>query len=302
MKRIPFRSQTREAQRPGEPGQAVGHGKTVLQRRPVLGRAGLTAVLPGILLLKACVDDTPTAPAGGDLPPATAMGVNADGTRIVIEPHWLTLDTIGVTGTFSATVIDAAGDTVAAPDVTWESVDTAIATVDTAGVVTSVDFGKTKVTATYVSVTSYATVEVAKPLTDREILEIFYEATGGEDWTENENWLSDEDLNDWYGVFADQGKARSLELDDNNLDGALPPELGGLDELFSLVLRYNELSGHIPPELSKFEGLRDMFLAGNAEISGTLPLELGYARELEFLSVDATDLSGPVPSPSPTWT
>ena len=161
--------------------------------------------------------------------------------------------------------------------------------------VTSVGFGKTKVTATYDSVTAYATVEVAEPLTDREILGIFYEATGGENWTENENWLSDEDLNDWYGVFADPGKVRGLSLDDNNLDGTIPPELGGLDDLFSLVLRYNELSGPIPPELSKFEGLRDIFLTGNAGIGGRLPPELGFTGGLEYLSVGDTDLSGPVP-------
>ncbi|MDE2974593.1 MAG: Ig-like domain-containing protein [Gemmatimonadota bacterium] len=257
------------------------------------GCAALSVALLAALLLEACADDTPTAPAEENAPILAMM--SDDGTKVVIEPHWLTLDTTGVSDTLTATVIDAEGDTISDATVTWESADTAIATVDTAGVVTSVEFGKTKVTATYDSVSSYATVEVAEPLTDREILEIFYEATGGEDWDEDENWLSDEDLDDWYGVRAWQGKVSNLSLDDNNLVGTIPPELGGLDELFGLVLRYNELSGPIPPELSKFEGLRDLFLAENAGITGRLPPELGYMKRIEYLTVTDTDLTGPVP-------
>ena len=241
------------------------------------------------------MDDTPTAPGGTDLPTEASLGMNADGTRIVIGPHWLTLDTIGVTGTFSATVIDAAGDTLDAAEVTWESADTAVATIDTAGVVTSVAFGLTKVSATYDSATAQATVEVALPLTDRQILEIFFEATGGENWTDNTNWLSEADLDDWFGVRAHQGKVSDLSLDDNNLVGTIPPELGGLDKLSGLVLRYNELSGAIPAELSKFESLRGLFLDDNAEIGGRLPPELGYTAGLEYLTVSSTNLTGPVP-------
>ena len=208
-------------------------------RRLVVCAAAL-AVFVTVLLLEACADDTPTAPGGADLPNAASMGVNADGTRIVIGPHWLTLDTIGVTGTFSATVIDAAGDTVDAAEVTWESADTTIATVDTAGVVTSVEFGKTKVSATYDSATAQATVEVALPLTDREILEILYEATGGDDWTDNTNWLSDEELSEWYGVRTDgDGRVTDLRLYKNELTGALPAEIGGLSRLDYSDLSYN---------------------------------------------------------------
>ena len=247
----------------------------------------------GVLLLDGCTDDTPTAPVG-DSHPGAAMGANRDSTRIVIEPHWLTLDTTGVTGTFSAAVIDAAGDTVDA-EVTWESADTAIATVDTAGVVASVAFGKTKVTATYDSATATATVEVAAALTDREILEILYEATGGDDWTDNTKWLSDADFSQWHGVSAYQGKVENIFLRGNNLVGTIPPELGGLEELFGLSLDDNKLSGPIPPELSKFKRLRDLSLDRNPGISGRIPAELGYTRGLGYLLLDQTNLTGPVP-------
>ena len=223
------------------------------------------------------------------------MGINAGGTQVVIEPHWLTLDTIGVTGSLSATVIDAAGDTLDAPEVTWASADTAIATVDTAGVVTSVALGKTKVTATYDSATAEATVEVALRLTDREILEILYEATGGDEWADNTNWLSDADLAEWHGVSTRGARVDYLSLRNNNLVGTIPPELGGLDELFILDISSNKLLGPIPAELSKFKRLRDLYVGRNDGISGRVPPELGFTGGLEYLSLDRTSLSGPLP-------
>ena len=272
-----------------------GSARTLCRsRRPIRGRVGIASALVAVGILEACSDDVPTGPDSGDLVATASMGINADGTQVVIEPHWLTLDTIGVTGSFSATVIDAAGDTVDAPEVTWASADTAIATVDMAGVVTSVALGKTKVTATYDSATVEATVEVALRLTDREILEILYEATGGDGWKDNTNWLSDADLDDWYGVSAYRGRVSTIWLADNNLVGVIPPEIGSLDELFTLGLRENRLSGTIPAELSKFKRLRDLFLS-RTELHGRVPPELGHTGGLEYLSLNETRLSGPLP-------
>ena len=263
--------------------------------RPKPAFAGLAVALLGVLMLEACADETPTAPDSDQPPATTALGAAQSATQVVVEPHWLTLDTIGVTGTLAATVIDAAGDTVDGVTVTWASLDTAIATVDTEGVVTSVAFGSTKVTASYESAVGEATVEVAARLTDREILEILYEAAGGDDWTDNTNWLSDEDLDEWYGVSLDQGRVSRLQLQENNLVGTIPPELGGLDRLEHLALYRNSLSGPLPASLAKLNRLRELYPWGNIEISGELPPELGYLEGLRYLNVDETSLSGRVP-------
>lgn len=181
----------------------------------------------GAVLLKACADD-PTAPY--DVDPSAAAGPGQQGAVVVIEPHWLTLDSTGATGTLTARVTDSDGNTVASPQVKWASADAAIATVGGTGSgvarVTAAGLGKTRVTATYNSVTAEATVEVALPLTDREILEVLYEATGGDFWNNNTNWLTDRDLSEWYGVSANQDKVRGLRLWENNLVGTIPPELG----------------------------------------------------------------------------
>ena len=87
---------------------------------------------------------------------------------------------------------------------------------------------------------------------DREDLESFYEATGGENWHEKENWNSDKHLGEWYGVETDDGNVVSLLLPDNNLSGDMPTrELLCLEdkELVELALWGNELSGDVPEEL-----------------------------------------------------
>ena len=138
-------------------------------------------------------------------------------------------------------------------------------------------------------------MEVAPPLTDREVLEILYRATDGDDWTNNANWLSDADLSEWHGVGATDGRVGTLHLDGNGLVGRIPPELGRLEELNSLNFDTNDLSGSVPPELSKLQALRDLFIGENPELGGRVPPELGSMAGLQYLEIHGTDLSGPLP-------
>lgn len=58
---------------------------------------------------------------------------------------------------------------------------------------------------------------------DRDALVALYNATGGADWTHNDNWLSDEPLDEWYGVVVNgAGRVTGLHLRKNGLEGALP--------------------------------------------------------------------------------
>ena len=130
---------------------------------------------------------------------------------------------------------------------------------------------------------------------DREALEALYRATGGDDWTDNTNWLTDAPLSDWAGVrTAGSGRVRHLSLEDNNLNGTIPASIGQLDRLFILDLRRNPLQGPIPPELGQLKELRDLVLTGT-EVSGSLPPEMGDMTGLRFVSISNTNLSGPVP-------
>ena len=62
---------------------------------------------------------------------------------------------------------------------------------------------------------------------DLHSLTALYQATLGEDWTNNGNWVSDVPLGGWHGVATDaRGRVRILDLEENGLAGEIPPELG----------------------------------------------------------------------------
>ena len=133
------------------------------------------------------------------------------------------------------------------------------------------------------------------PATDREILEMLHDATGGRDWIDARHWLTDAPLGEWRGVEVDdQGRVVELRLWDNGLAGPIPPELGELVHLEYLRLSDNALTGSIPPELGGLPSLTYLVLDGNG-LSGRLPPELGGLPALEELRVENNDLAGPIP-------
>ena len=91
---------------------------------------------------------------------------------------------------------------------------------------------------------------------DREYLERFYEASGGDAWHRNENWNSQEPLGEWFRVETDEdGEVISLRLEENNLSGDMPTEellcLNENTELKELALWDNEdLLGEVPEDLA----------------------------------------------------
>ena len=132
-------------------------------------------------------------------------------------------------------------------------------------------------------------------LPDREFLEALYDATGGPDWTHNENWLTDTPLGDWYGVEVDgHGRVVGLDFTRNRLTGRIPRELGSLANLRSLWLYRDDLTGPIPPELGNLANLESLYLHGN-DLTGPIPPELGNLANLESLYLHENDLTGPIP-------
>ena len=131
---------------------------------------------------------------------------------------------------------------------------------------------------------------------DRAALGALYNATDGENWRDNTNWLNDDvPFNEWYGVDTDaSGRVTVLIFHGNNLTGTIPEELGRLSYLVSLHLDDNNLTGTIPRELGNLSNLNELDLADNA-LTGTIPKELGSMPSLTWLDLGGNSLRGEIP-------
>jgi len=90
-------------------------------------------------------------------------------------------------------------------------------------------------------------------------------------------------------------RLRNMNLAYNALTGTLPTSLGSLTELTTFVTLLNfPLSGTIPSEIGLITSLKTLLLAYTG-LTGTIPSELGSMTSLSLLLVPSTSLTGPVP-------
>ena len=136
----------------------------------------------------------------------------------------------------------------------------------------------------------------SSPTTDRAALVALYNTTGGANWTDNRNWLSNAPMVEWYGVITDaSGRVIELNLDSNQLTGTIPSSLGNLSELTSLFLHSNQLTGSLPSSLGGLSNLEVLSLGGN-QFTGQIPSSLGGLFNLTGMYLWGSELTGPVPS------
>ena len=130
---------------------------------------------------------------------------------------------------------------------------------------------------------------------DRAALVALYNATGGPNWWNKVNWLSNAPIGEWYGVGTGiSGRVVGLELYGNGLSGTIPSELSRLANLRTLWLYGNQLSGEIPSELGNLANLESLLLQNN-QLNGEIPAELGDLANLDALWIDNNQLSGEIP-------
>ena len=117
-----------------------------------------------------------------------------------------------------------------------------------------------------------------KEYTEREILEIFYNATDGPNWKYNDNWLTDEPLSKWWGIEVHENLnskfiIKEINLSWNRLEGKIPKEIRKLINLERIDLSINQLSGEIPKEIGKLINLQGLYLNNN-QLFGEIPIEI----------------------------
>ena len=126
-------------------------------------------------------------------------------------------------------------------------------------------------------------------------LSALYTATNGDQWNNNSGWdireapPSMNHFKQWHGLIVVDQNLGSISLENNNLRGVLPSELGELSELTTLRLEDNHLSGELPPDICNLSKLDDLRLSEN-NFTGRLPrcfLKLKNLTTLDFTNSGA---------------
>ncbi len=132
------------------------------------------------------------------------------------------------------------------------------------------------------------------PQIECEALVAFYNSTDGDNWANNDDWLTDP-ISSWHGIAISGGHVQELNLSWNALNGNLPPEIGNLGELKELSMSQNSLNGAIPATLGNLSNLQNLSFRGN-NLTGSIPSTLGGLFQLELLDLGGNELTGSIPT------
>jgi len=128
---------------------------------------------------------------------------------------------------------------------------------------------------------------------EKEILELLYSETKGDNWHNNDNWLQSDDICTWFGVDCRDGKVvQSIHLGANNLVGTPPEELFLLKQMHTLWLHSN-------PIQFKFKGIGKATNLIDLRLDATGlndVYDVGEAKSLVRLDLKYNQLRGPFPS------
>ena len=253
------------------------------------------AVVDSTGLVRAVWDGMATITAAVDSVWGSTGVIVAPRVRTVLVRPSESVVAVRETIRLSATAWDVHGRVVEDAEIEWASSDEVVATVDASGLVRGLTEGRTAIRATSGATSGSAVVTVVEP-SERGALVALFRSTGGPEWVDKTNWLTDAPLSDWYGVTTDEaGRVIGLELESNNLAGSIPPDIEHLGELRRLIVNKNTLTGEIPPEIGNLSKLERLMLGSNA-LSGPIPPEIGRLTGLVRMGLDYNALSGEIPA------
>lgn len=121
-----------------------------------------------------------------------------------------------------------------------------------------------------------------------------YRNTNGDNWVNNEKWLSENPINEWFGITVEDTSIIAIELPLNHLNGELPKEIGNLSELRILNLAQNSLSGLISETISKLIKLEDLNLSQN-DLTGNILIEISKLQNLRTVDISKNKFFGEIP-------
>jgi hypothetical protein len=136
-------------------------------------------------------------------------------------------------------------------------------------------------------------------ITEREALMALYTSTDGDYWLDNTGWgigePCDGDSSSWYGITCQDSKITNIDLEENNLVGTIPPEIGCMSDLLDLILHRNGLTGSIPGTIENLTNLEYLNLSNN-QLEGSIPAEIGSLDNLRHLYLYQNGFTGSIPA------
>ena len=157
---------------------------------------------------------------------------------------------------------------------------------------------------------------------DSLALVAIYNASKGAEWTKG-NWDLTQEISTWTGVKLNENNrvtelkltttvaipeewklpdeiAKLTELTDlrinkQKLTGEIPESIFKLSKLQILYLQGNLFTGAIPASISKLTELTQLYVDQNANMSGSIPKEIGQLKKLARLNISQSGIGGEIP-------
>jgi Leucine-rich repeat (LRR) protein len=115
----------------------------------------------------------------------------------------------------------------------------------------------------------------------------------------NSNWNRNIELSQWNDIKIHDNnskfKVKKLILNDLDLTGKIPTEIGQLVNLNELYLDNNKLTENIPTEIGQLVNLKHLFLFNN-KLTGKIPTEIGQLVNLNTLYLFNNKLIEKIPT------
>ncbi|CAI5475128.1 unnamed protein product [Closterium sp. Yama58-4] len=113
-----------------------------------------------------------------------------------------------------------------------------------------------------------------------------------------DSWIEGTNCSTWHGVYCDStsGAVTDLDLTSTSLNGTIPPAIGNLTALTSLVFKGNTLTGTLPSSIGLLTRLQTLFISDNGPgLRGSIPAALSRLSNLDYLDLPRNRFSGPIP-------
>ena len=135
------------------------------------------------------------------------------------------------------------------------------------------------------------------PQSERNALVAFYNATGGPNWTNSQNWNSTQAVSTWFGItvtnVSGQDRVTGIQLSENNILGSVGSTLNDLTFLTTINVANNDINGNL--DLTNLFRLSVLNVSdnniGSIQLNPSNVTDLGSAytfknnEELEYIEI-----------------